>query len=64
MTVKTILLPVDKVAFIQKNANEYDCNLVEIAAAGKNEHTLKQYARVTVTGENENVKRLFDEIGE
>lgn len=64
MTIKTILLPVEKAAFIQKNAAEYGCNLVEIAVAGKNEHTLKQCAKVTVTGEDENVKKLFDEIGE
>ena len=64
MTIKTILLTVEKAAFVQKNAAEYGCNLVEIAAAGKNEHTLKQCAKVTVAGENENVKKLFDQIGE
>ena len=58
MTIKTILLPVDKAAFIQKNAAEYGCNLVEIAVAGNNS------AKVTVTGEDDNVKKLFDEIGE
>lgn len=63
MTIKTILLPVDKAAFIQKNAAEYGCNLVEIGAAGKNEHTLTQYAKVTVSGDNESVKKLFDQIG-
>lgn len=36
MTIKTILLPVDKAAFIQKNAAEYGCNFVEIAVAGNN----------------------------
>ena len=58
MTIKTILLSVDKAAFIQKNAAEYGCNLVEIAVAGKDK------AKVTVSGENENVKKLFDQIGE
>lgn len=58
MITKTILLPVDKAAFIQKNAAEYGCDLVEIAVAGNNS------AKVTVTGEDENVKKLFDEIGE
>lgn len=58
MTIKTILLSVDKAAFIQKNAAEYGCNLVEIAVSGNNS------AKVTVSGENENVKKLFDEIGE
>ena len=58
MTIKTILLPVEKAAFIQQNASEYGCNLVELAIAGNNS------AKVTVTGEDENVKKLFDEIGE
>lgn len=58
MTIKTILLPVEKAAFIQKNAAEYGCNLVELAIAGNNS------AKVTVTGEDDNVKKLFDEIGE
>lgn len=58
MTFKTILLPVEKAAFIQKNASEYGCELVEIAVAGDNK------AKVTVTGEEENIKKLFDEIGE
>ena len=58
MTIKTILLPVEKAAFVQKNAAEYGCNLVEIAVAGNNS------AKVTVTGEDDSVKKLFDEIGE
>lgn len=58
MTIKTILLPVDKAAFIQNNAAEYGCNLVGIAVAGNTS------AKVTVSGENENMKKLFDQIGE
>lgn len=58
MTIKTILLPIEKAGFIQKNAAEYGCNLVELAVAGNNS------AKVTVTGEDDNVKKLFDEIGE
>lgn len=58
MTIKTILLPVEKAAFVQNNAAEYGCNLVELAIAGNNS------AKVTVTGEDDNVKKLFDEIGE
>lgn len=58
MTIKTILLPVEKASFVQKNAAEYGCNLVELAVAGNNS------AKVTVTGEDDNVKKLFDEIGE
>lgn len=58
MTIKTILLPVEKAAFVQKNAAEFGCNLVELAISGKSS------AKVTVTGEDDNVKKLFDEIGE
>ena len=58
MTIKIILLPEEKAAFVQKNAAEYGCNLVEIAVAGNNS------AKVIVTGEDDNVKKLFDEIGE
>lgn len=58
MTIKTILLPVEKAVFIQKNCAEYGCTLVEIAVAGNNS------AKVTVQGDDENVKRLFNEIGE
>lgn len=58
MTIKIILLPVEKAGFIQKNAAEYGCNLVELAVAGNN------LAKVTVTGEDDDVKKLFDEIGE
>ena len=58
MTIKIILLPEEKAAFVQKNAAEQGCNLVEIAVAGNNS------AKVIVTGEDDNVKKLFDEIGE
>lgn len=58
MTIKTILLPVEKAAFVQKNAYEFGCKLVELAIAGNSS------AKVTVTGEDDNVKKLFDEIGE
>ena len=58
MTIKTILLPAEKAAFVQKHASEYGCLLTNIAVAGNNK------AKVTVTGDDENVKKLFDEIGE
>ena len=58
MTVKTTLLPVEKARFVQDHCAEYGCQLVEIAVAGNN------MAKATVTGDDENVKRLFDEIGE
>ena len=58
MTIKTILLPVEKARFIQDHCNEYDCQLVEFGLAKNNS------AKVTVTGSDESVKKLFDEIGE
>lgn len=58
MTIKTILLPVEKAAFVQKNAAEYGCNLVELAVAGNNS------AKVTVMGQSENINKLFNQIGE
>lgn len=58
MTIKTILLPTHKAAFVQKNCAEYGCTLIEIGVAGNNS------AKVTVQGDDENVKRLFNEIGE
>ena len=58
MTIKTILLPTEKAAFVQKNCAEYGCNLVEIGVAKNNT------AKVTVQGDDEKVKRLFEQIGE
>lgn len=58
MTIKPILLPTDKAAFIQQHCADYGCTLIEIGVAGNNS------AKVTVQGDDENVKRLFDEIGE
>jgi len=58
MTIKTTLLPVEKARFVQDHCDEYGCQLSEIAVAGNNS------AKVTVTGEDENVQKLFNEIGE
>lgn len=58
MTFKTILLPIEKAKFIQNNAAGYNCNLVAFSMFGNCS------AKVTVTGENDNVKRLFEQIGE
>ena len=58
MTIKTVLLPAEKAAFIQSHASEYGCTLTDIAVASNHN------AKVTIVGNNENVKKLFDEIGE
>lgn len=57
MTIKTILLPAEKSACIQENATKYGCNVIDIVSK-------KESDKITVTGEDENVKKLFDEIGE
>ena len=58
MTIKTTLLPVEKARFVQDHCADYGCTLIEIGVAGNNS------AKVTVQGDDENVKRLFNEIGE
>ena len=55
---KTVILPIKKAGFVQANVTQYNCTLTEIAVAGPD------LAKVTVTGEDENVKELFDQIGE
>lgn len=58
MTIKTVLLPTEKAAFVQSHASEYGCTLTNIAVAGNNT------SKVTVSGDGESIKKLFDEIGE
>ena len=58
MTTKTTLLPTDKAAFVQEHCDDYGCTLIEIGVAGNNS------AKITVQGDDENVKRLFDQIAE
>lgn len=58
MTIKTTLLPTNKAAFIQEHCADYGCTLIEIGVAGNNS------SKVTVQGDDENVKRLFDKIAE
>jgi hypothetical protein len=57
MTIKTILLPAEKSVFIQENATKYGCNVIDIESK-------KESDKITVTGEDENIKRLFNQIGE
>lgn len=58
MTVKTILLSREQAAFVEQNAANYGCELIEISMVGSSD------AKVTVNGEDENVKNLFYQIGE
>lgn len=58
MTIKTLLLPNEKAEFVQSHASEYGCKFVEKAVVGNHS------AKVTVSGEDANVKKLFNQIGE
>lgn len=58
MTVKTILLPVAKADFVVGHCHEYGVEMV------KYENKNIGSVRLTVSGADENVKRLFNEIGE
>lgn len=53
---KTEVLQGAKAGFIQMNADQYDCEIVEIGIAGEN------LARVTVAGTAENLDALFDAL--
>ena len=58
MTVKTALLPIEKAGQIQKTVGDFNCELTEIAVAANNS------AKVTVVGNDDDVQRLFESIGE
>lgn len=58
MIVKTTLLPTEKAGQIQRTANNFNCQLQELAVAANKQ------ARVSVAGEEEDLKALFESIGE
>lgn len=58
MTYKTVLLPVEKAAKIQDTAGDFNCTLLNVAVATNN------HARVSVSGNDEDMKALFESIGE
>lgn len=58
MITKTALLPVEKAAQIQKTIGDFHCVLQGIALAPKN------MAQVIVIGDDDNVKALFESVGE
>lgn len=58
MIHKTVLLPVEKAAKIQDNAKDFNCTLLNIAVATNN------HARVSVSGDDDDMKALFESIGE
>lgn len=58
MTIKTIILPAEKAKAIQERHADFNCQLTEITIASGNQ------AKITVTGDDDDVKALFESIGE
>ena len=58
MIHKTVLLPVEKAAKIQDTAGDFNCKLLNIAVATNNN------ARVSVSGNDDDMKALFESIDE
>ena len=58
MTTKTAYMQTEKARFVQNHCDEFGCQFIEMIVDGS------VMSKVTVTGDEENVKRLFDEIGE
>lgn len=58
MIHKIILLPVEKAAKIQNTAKNFNCAVLNIAVAGQDT------ARVSVSGDDDDMKTLFESIGE
>ncbi len=56
MTERTDILPVEKASQIQKTVSNFNCVLREIGIAGNNT------AKVTVVGNDDDVKALFESI--
>ena len=54
----TALLAAEKAGQIQKTIGDFNCELTGFAIAAEN------MVNVTVTGDDENVKALFESIGE
>lgn len=58
MIHKTVLLPVEKVVKIQNTAKDFNCAVLNIAVAGQDT------ARVSVSGDDDDMKALFESIDE
>lgn len=58
MIHKTVLLPVEKASKIQNTAKDFNCVVLNIAVAGQDT------ARVSVSGDDDDMKALFESIGE
>lgn len=58
MTIKTIILPAEKAKTIQERHKDFNCELTEIAIASGSQ------AKITVCGDDDDIKALFESIGE
>lgn len=58
MITKTTLLSNDKAAYVQKHCDEYECTIIEIGIAGADS------VKLSITGPDNGMKRLFDAIEE
>jgi len=58
MVHKTVLLPIEKAAQVQQTAKDFNCVVLNVAVSSNNN------ARISVTGEEEDMKALFESIGE
>lgn len=58
MVVKNTLLPTEKAGQIQRTVDDFNCRLWGLAV------TANKQARVVVAGKEEDLKALFESIGE
>ena len=58
MVVKNTLLPTEKAGQIQRTVDDFNCQLWGLAVAANKQ------ARVVVAGKEEDLKALFESIGE
>lgn len=58
MIHKTVLLPVKKAAKMQQTAKDFNCVVLNVAVSSNNN------ARITVSGDDDDMKALFESIGE
>ena len=58
MIHKTVLLPIEKAAKVQQTAKDFNCVVLNVAVSSNNN------ARVSVSGDDDDMKALFESIGE
>ena len=58
MIVKNALLHIEKAGQVQQTAKDFNCVILNVAVSSNNN------VRISVTGEEEDLKALFESIGE